>query len=415
MPRGRRAAIVGGVATTNALIRTMRGAHLVMLDTVVALTLTGAMIGIALNPGSTARFTGPAWVLLAAAAVIGLPVAVRRRWPLAVLAVVAAAAVVSTVFDISPLAYVSVALALYLVGAATPGRRSVVAMAASLVAVGAGVVGAAVLDPPVDRANVVVVVALAWLVAGGMWALGRAVRVRRAYEARLADQRSRQSLTDERMRIAREVHDIVAHSMSLIAARAGIANHVAETRPEEARAALRLIESTSRDALHDMRRVLGVMRTGADTAELAPAAGLASLTDLADHARHAGVEVELTVSAEGDGSSSEPPAGPALVAYRVVQESLTNVVKHAAPTRCRVAVVTDGTAIRVDVTDDGPPGHSPARRPMPAGGHGLVGMRERVEMYGGAFGAGPCAGGGFAVSARVPYERAGRDEGEGEP
>jgi signal transduction histidine kinase len=415
MPGGGRAAIVGGVATSNALIRTMRGAHLVMLDVAVALALTGATIGIALNPGSTARFDGPAWVIVVVAAIIGLPVAVRRRWPLTVLAVVTAPAAVSTVFGISPLAYVPVALALYLVGAATPGRRSVVAMAACMVAVGAGLVGEAVMDPPSDRANVVVVVALAWLIAGGMWALGRAVRVRRAYEAHIADQRSRQALTDERMRIAREVHDIVAHSMSLIAARAGIANHVAETRPEEARAALRLIESTSRDALHDMRRVLGVMRTGADTAELAPAAGLASLTDLADRARDAGVEVELAVSDEGGGASSEPPPGPALVAYRVVQESLTNAVKHAAPTRCRVAVVTDGTAIRVEVTDEGPPGHAPARRLMPAGGNGLVGMRERVEMYGGVFGAGPCAGGGFAVSARVPYERAGRGEGEGEP
>jgi len=393
MPAGAARVIVGLVAPSNvrsALLTAMRGTHLYLLDGVAALVITGATAGIALSPGSTLRYDGPAWVVVLMAAWLGLPVAVRRRWPRAVLAVVTAATVVATLYAVSPLAYVSVALAIYLVGVRVPGRRSLVAAALCLAVLGAAVVAGAVHDPPDDVANVPGAVALLWLFAGGTWACGRAIHTRRAHEERLAGERARQALTEERLRIAREVHDVVAHGMSLIAARAGIANHVAASRPEEAREALRLIEDTSRTALRDMRRVLGVLRADA---ELVPA-GLGGLADLAEDARRAGVEVELSVA---DGRAV--PDGAAQVAYRIVQESLTNVIKHAGPAaRCRVAVATDGAALAVTVTDDG---RGPAG--APGGGHGLVGMRERVALYGGTFRAGPRDDGGFEVAARVPY------------
>lgn len=398
-----RPVIVGGVAATNAraaLIRSMRGAHLLVLDGAVALIITGATIGIALNPGSSLRFDGPAWAAVLAGAAVGMPIAVRRRRPLLALAVVTAGAVACTQFDISAVPYVPVALALYLVGVAVPGRVALPVVPACLVALAAGVVGRAVVDPPDDPMNVVGAIAVAWLVAGGAWACGWAVRTRRAYEEALAGQRAEQALTEERMRIAREVHDVVAHSMSLIAARAGIANHVAATHPEEARAALRLIEDTSRDALRDIRRVLGVLRTGAEAGAPAPPTTLASLDDLAEHARQAGVHVELTAA-----PATDPPPGVALVAYRVVQEALTNVIKHAGPTRCRVIVDTAGDALHVEVTDSGRQGPRRSGAPPP-GGHGLPGLRERVAMYGGAVHAGPNAEGGFTLAARIPYEPA---------
>lgn len=408
MPAGATAVIVGLVATTSvrsALLNAMRGTHLYVLDAVAAIAIAGTVAGVSLSAGSTLRYTGPAWVVVLVAAALGLPVAVRRRWPLAVLAVVTGAAVAATLYAVSPVAYVPVALAIYLVGARVPGRRSPVAAALCLVALAVAVVALAVVDPPDDVANVPGAIALVWLFAGGTWACGRAVYVRRAHEERLAAERARQALAEERLRIAREVHDVVAHSMSLIAARAGIANHVAAGRPEEARAALRLIEDTSRTALRDMRRVLGILRAGSgEDAELAPA-GLGGLGALVDRAREAGLDVELTVS-PAPGGGSEPP-GPALVAYRVVQEALTNVLEHAGATRCRVDVAAGEEAIRVTVTDDGPRGR--VDRPAPPGGHGLVGMRERVAMYGGTFAAGPCPGGGFEVTAHVPYERRGEE------
>ncbi|GAB3902860.1 hypothetical protein GCM10029964_093960 [Kibdelosporangium lantanae] len=181
----------------------------------------------------------------------------------------------------------------------------------------------------------------------------------------------------------------MAHSMSLIAVKAGIANHVAAERPEEAREALRIIEETSRATLNDMRRMLGVLRS---ETSLAPAPTVSALPALADQARAAGVAVTMTVTL------ADVPSALGMSVYRIVQESLTNVVKHAGPVPCSVSVVAVEDEIRVDVVDEGPGGSVGV-------GHGLVGMRERVAMYGGTFSAGPRPGGGFAVSARLPLDK----------
>src|SRR5262249_37782730 len=159
------------------------------------------------------------------------------------------------------------------------------------------------------------------------------------------------------------------------------ANHVMVVRPDEAQDALRVIESTSRTALAEMRQMLGALRSGADAAQLAPAPGLTGLPTLISRAEQAGVTVDLDVR-----GTDRLPEGVALSVYRIVQEALTNVLRHAAPARCRVSVVLGRAEVHVEVTDDGP-----GTRMLPPDhhvGHGLIGMRERVLMHGGSFHAG---------------------------
>lgn len=220
------------------------------------------------------------------------------------------------------------------------------------------------------------------------WGLAEAVRSRRAQTARQERQREHRILVDERVRIARELHDVVTHGMGLIAVKAGVANHVADSRPEEARDALRVIEQTSRAALGEMRRLLHVLR---DETDETPADPLAALPQLAERARQAGVDVELSVL-----GTARVPEPVALAAYRIVQEAVTNVVKHAAPARCRVVVAVAAAEIRIQVSDDGTAPIGEFRL-----GHGLTGMRERVALYGGELVAGPGPDGGFRVAATL--------------
>jgi signal transduction histidine kinase len=233
------------------------------------------------------------------------------------------------------------------------------------------------------------------LVLGAGFTMGVTARMRREYTERTATQLAEQAVAQERLRIARELHDIVAHSMSVIAVQAGIGNHVAAQRPDEAREALRVIEATSRGSLTEMRHLLGVLRSEVDSPALAPAPGPAGIPDLVARARSAGA----VVSAELDDATGLPE-GVGLSVYRIVQEALTNVVRHAGPATCTVAVAVSEEAVRVEVTNDGRPAE---QRP---GGHGLVGMRERVAVYGGTFEAGPRAQGGWRVAATLPVAQA---------
>ncbi|MBW8731989.1 MAG: sensor histidine kinase, partial [Terrabacter sp.] len=218
------------------------------------------------------------------------------------------------------------------------------------------------------------------------------------------EDRDRAAVTAERLRIARELHDVVAHSMSVIAVQAGVGSHVIATDPSAARAALGVIESTSRGALTEMRRMLGVLRQDGETA-LHPMPGLADIARLVAETRRTGLGV--TVSSTADGANL--PAGVDLAAYRVVQEALTNVLKHGGPV-AHVHIACSEAEVELEVLDEGR-----ARRPRPGdvpesgvgvapgAGQGLVGMRERVELYGGSFEAGPRPGGGFRVHATLPY------------
>ncbi|MFE2293900.1 sensor histidine kinase [Streptomyces sp. NPDC059452] len=250
----------------------------------------------------------------------------------------------------------------------------------------------------------------ALLLLGVAWAAGTAVRERREGVRREVAAAAERAKIEERLRIARDIHDVVSHSVGLIAVKASIANHVLLTRPEEAKKALAAIEEVSRGALRDLRSTLTVLRkddahsrTGDDS--LRPARGLADVPELVRSAEEAGVRVVL--DSRCTGAVTE---GVALSVFRIVQEALANVVRHAAPTRCRMTLVTEDGVLRVEIVDEGPlpSGAAPAvgRGTGPASvsgaGMGLVGMAERVAAHGGTLHTGPTVHGGFEVRATLP-------------
>jgi signal transduction histidine kinase len=200
---------------------------------------------------------------------------------------------------------------------------------------------------------------------------------------------------DERLRIAQELHDIVAHSLGVIAVQAGVGMHVVDTDAAEARRALENISRTSRSSLAEIRRLLGVLRNADGTPAYTPAPGLADLPRLTREVADAGLPVDVSV----DGDLNRVPAGVGLAAYRIVQEALTNTLRHAQANRARVHLDSTSGVLLIEVTDDGRSANGAA-----PGGHGLVGMRERVAVYGGSLDAGPARGGGFRVAARLPYD-----------
>ena len=242
------------------------------------------------------------------------------------------------------------------------------------------------------------------IVVGLPWLAGRALRERReradelqAVAAQLAAEREQTAhlaVLDERNRIAREMHDVVAHSVSLMVVQAGAARRMMETEPDRSRAALLATEEAGRQALAELRRVLGLLRGSPDPVELEPQPGLGQLEPLVERARASGLDVEVSV----DGPARELPAGIDLAVYRVVQEALTNTLKHAGAARARVALQWSDDALALAVVDDGAGAAVPPQR----SGHGLVGMRERVAAYGGEVEAGPAQPSGFAVRARIP-------------
>lgn len=361
----------------------LRPAHLLALDVLAALVVLVFLIGnLVVNTAAPDTPGGPVAAVGLAVAVT-VPIAIRRLSPplvfLAGMAVLLALLWLGGVW--SGLAAVAAAYEFYLVASTVPRRRSLILLACAL---------AVVLVQP----NGVQPVLFCWAALALAWVTGTTAGERRTFQIQAAEGRARQAVTDERMRIARELHDVVAHNMSLIAVKAGVANHLAAQHPEETRDALRVIEATSREALVEMRRLLGVLRNGGEP-ESAPAPDLTGLPDLVRRAAAAGVRIDL----EMRGVEGLPDA-VGLSAYRIVQESVTNMVKHAAPADARITVVADNRELVIEATDDGP-----GSRQLPGPeGHGLIGMRERVATYGGEFTAGPRPDGGFAVQARIPLD-----------
>jgi len=241
------------------------------------------------------------------------------------------------------------------------------------------------------------------------WVLGHFVGDRQVYAAQLEERTAelerareelaRRAVVEERLRLARELHDVVAHAMSVIAVQSGVGAHVAASRPEEVGKALAAIEATSRGALEELRRLLGVLRHDNEVqASLTPVPGLANLEGLLAEVGKAGLAVRLRV----EGTPLQLPAGVDLSAYRIIQEALTNAVKHAGPARAQVTIGYRGQEVTVEVTDDGRGVVPPASDGRMGTGHGLIGMRERVAAFGGDLQVGPCPGGGFRVAARLP-------------
>jgi signal transduction histidine kinase len=229
-------------------------------------------------------------------------------------------------------------------------------------------------------------------------AAGDAVRTRRESMDRLVAQQQEESqrrLGEERLRIAREVHDVVAHAMVAINVQAGVAAHRLDQDPEQARTALRAIKAASGEALADLRATLGVLRGDEGEAPVRPAAGLGDLDELAAGLRAAGVEVELDV-----GDVSGLPGAVQAAGYRIVQEALTNALRHAGAARVRVRIRREGELVRVEVDDDG--GGAAANGASGGSGSGVPGMRERAAALGGTLEAGPAAEGGWRVAAELP-------------
>ena len=234
-------------------------------------------------------------------------------------------------------------------------------------------------------------------------AVGYAVRIRRTSQRQLAEQERRhqdaEAVLTERQRIARELHDVVAHHMSMIAIQAEAAPYKVEAVPDETRQDLAEIRATALDALTELRRVLGVLRSE-DGAETAPQPSLDRLDELIGNARGAGLRVETFL--EGDIAALPPGVG--LTAFRILQEALSNAMRHAPGSRVHVEVSSDEAIVWLGVVNGPPGGGKPSGPPLPGGGHGLVGMRERAAALGGGLTAGPTQEGGFAVTANLPVK-----------
>jgi signal transduction histidine kinase len=238
---------------------------------------------------------------------------------------------------------------------------------------------------------------------GGAWFIADSVAARRRYQAGLAAQAEREraaEVREERVRIAREMHDIVAHTLAVMTVQAGVGRRLAARRPEEATAALESIETIGRTAQEELSVVLGLLRNGeAGSAPLAPLPRLIDLKELADTVRSSGVPVELRM----EGTDRRLSPSLELSIYRVMQEALTNVVKHAPGARAEAELAISAGKVRLEVRDDGGmDGHAP--RTGLGTGHGIVGMRERIGAFGGSLVAEPIVGGGFRVTAEVPIE-----------
>jgi signal transduction histidine kinase len=333
-----------------------------------------------------------------------LPLLVRRRWPLAVLAVVEAAVLVGLVQATPDLRVggPGLVVAVFTVATRCPRPRALGAALAVTGGNGLVLLAATLLGHPGALHDVV---ADTILVAGA-WAIGDNVGTRRAYLAALEERAERlereqtvvsqRAALAERARIARELHDVVAHHVSAIAVQAGAAEELAERDPRRARAVLATIQATSREALAEMRAVVGVLREEGDGVTLAPQPGLGQLDLLAAQSRAAGLDVRVRV----EGPPAALPDALDVSAYRIIQEALTNTLKHAGATRAEVTVRYTEDGVELEVTDDGS-AHK-ASTALPGAGRGLVGMRERVALFQGRLDAGRLPGGGFRVVAHLP-------------
>ncbi|RJO68491.1 sensor histidine kinase [Nocardia panacis] len=365
---------------------------------VTVIQMQSAMIPMPLEPVSR-PVTPIGYVLLV---VSGLAVVARRKRPVVVFAITALASLAYFGFGFPDrLTFLALFVALYTLAAYGDGRRTLVLGGVGTAALAVGwLIAAADIEPKV---------AIGWVffrIGASVISiiLGESVRSRRVIAAdaqrraeqaeRSREEEARARVDAERLRIAREVHDTVAHAIAIINVQAGVTAHVLDRRPEQARDALHIIEQTSSRALSEMRAILGVLRE--DGAQ-APYPGLEQIPELAGKARAAGLDIDLE-----QGAPLDPlPVAVGSAAYRIVQEAITNVIHHVGPTRVTVALESGGADLRIRVTDAGR--RDGARVPARVGGgRGILGMRERARLLGGDLDAGPRAGGGFEVTARLP-------------
>jgi signal transduction histidine kinase len=343
---------------------------------------------------------GPLWFDLLAILAITLPLFLRRRYPFGAPVAVGAAIALSSFVDgrIVPngLIAILVSIAAFVVMGMLRDRTQ----AAAGLAFGIGVTAIVAHNDPHGGVGNFVFTSIVFTIA---WTIGFLVS-RKFHEADEARERARQAelerevrarlaVSDERARIARELHDVVGHSVSVMTVQASAARRLLRPHQEKEREALLVVEQTGREALAEMRRMVGVLRRPEESPALAPQPSLEQIERLVENTREAGLPVDLRI----EGEPVPLPAGVDLTAYRLVQEGLTNTLKHAHAQRAEVVVRYGDGLVELTVSDDGQGGGDGG-----GSGHGLVGMRERVSVYGGELEAGPRAEGGFRLRARLP-------------
>jgi len=380
---------------------------------VFLLGITGASLSSV--TGGEGHHVTPA-MTLPVAVVLCLAIALRRRMPEKMLLLVAAVGVVQVITDVSVMpADFAMMVIIYTVAADGARWASRVALTGGLCA---GTISQ-IRWPQSDTSvlGIVLLTVFQTVPFALAWVLGDSIRTRRAYLAQLEERaarlerereaQSKVAVAAERARIARELHDVVAHNVSVMVVQADGAAYVMDTAPEQARKALETISGTGRQALAEMRRLLGVLRTGEhqEGGEYVPQPDVEQLDDLIEQCRVSGLPVDFKV----EGTPRPLPSGVELTAYRIVQEALTNTRKHGGPNTgasVRLVYFDDGLGLLVEDDGKGAPHELYEEGGADGRGHGLIGMRERVGMVGGTLDAGPRPGGGFRISALLPLKPA---------
>jgi signal transduction histidine kinase len=382
-----------------------------LIDIAISAALTGLVqfqIWVAtLTQIGDSPMSGPKPLLALAGLAATGPIAIRRRWPLLAVTIVmldfAVHPFVSTKEFGSPSlnlfeVFLAFLLIVYSTAANTTGRRTWIGAGIIIGAQLVGSLSAIALGNSTPQTGSYFFYTIAWI-------LGKTIQHRNELSRRLADRAEtleqtrdaevEQAVSDERSRMARELHDVVSHSVSLMTLQAGAARQALDVHPQRARQQLLGIESTGREAMVEMRRLLGLLRDVPDGPVFEPQPSLRHIELLVERMKEAGLPVQLVA---GEIPTSMP-RGVDLTAYRIVQEGLTNVLKHSKPTCVQVTIQVRDEAVEIQVDDDG------THEPTPgSAGHGLIGMRERVAVYGGELSAGPAPGRGFRLKARIPFE-----------
>jgi signal transduction histidine kinase len=372
------------------------GRRSLAIDTAVALCATGVELGSVADGGAAAS---PLSIVLAAVA--GGALVLRRSAPLAVLATTLASAAAIVALGDEP-AGVAGGIALYTTAAICERKVSLAALVPT--AAIAAVLSATTADAEGRQASALFGATVAVLLVVGVWALGayaqtrrrytRALEERAAHAEREREQLARIAVHEERASIARELHDIVAHSVSVMLVGVRGARDVLRTSPDVADDTLARVETSGQQSLAELRRILALLRAPEHGAESRPQPSLAELDELVADYRDAGLPVHLELT----GEPQPLPGGVELSVYRIVQEALTNVLKHSHPTRVTVTLAFRASCLDVEVADDG----TGVEHDGAATGHGIVGMRERVALLGGELETGRRVGGGYRVAARLP-------------
>jgi signal transduction histidine kinase len=346
---------------------------------------------------------GPPALNLLVALGMALPLLARRTHPVAAAAAGAAGGLILVLFLTSPPELGPPVFALIAHSYSTGVHADGAASKTGLALIAGTILVVCLIDTPED-------ILFPFFVFGvAPWAIGRVIRTQTALARELAEQEARvralreqeeaSAVASERARIARDLHDVLAHSLSVMVVQASGARRALDKNPAAAVEAAGLIETSGRDALVELRRLFGTVRRG-EVESLEGSPGLDSIEALVARARHAGLPATLRV----EGEPVELGAGADMAAYRLVQEALTNALKHAGSSTTEVYVRHRPDGVSIDVIDEGD-GHPPVNGDALSGGHGLVGMRERMNLYGGKVEAGPREGGGFAVRAYLPLQR----------